>query len=125
MPLRERNIKHATLMVAALAILTACITTAPVLSPTKAAEMDAIRAACAAMGLNPHAAPFVDCVGSLTESAAEVSQAGATPVPKNDGPYRAEDACAAIGLAPSTARYSYCVSNLRATIDQSKNIGAR
>jgi hypothetical protein len=91
----------------------------------------AIRAACAAMGLDPHEAPFFYCVRSLQNSAPARPYAMRTPTTLNDAtPYRpsngtAANACAAIGLDPATARYSYCVSDLQATIDQENNIGAR
>jgi hypothetical protein len=121
------------LVLAGAALVAACASTAPALSPAQAAELNSIRAACAAMGLNPSEAPFIYCVRSLTASAprrpyamnrtvvSDAGQPGAGFAQGGD----ADGACAAIGLNPTTARYSYCVSDLRATIEQANNIGAR
>ena len=112
-------------ILAGAAALGACASALPIASSARAADMATIRAACAAMGLNPHEAPFDYCVRSLAASAPARPRPGIAPVAISGEPYRAEDACQAIGLDPSTARFSYCVGNLRATIDQSNNVGAR
>jgi len=124
------------LILAGATLVTACGVTAP--APAQADETNSIRAACAAMGLNPSEGPFAKCVISLRESAprrpyasassaisrTNVSDAGAPGAGMHDGS-DAAGACAAIGLNPASARYAYCVSDLRATIDQANNIGAR
>ena len=91
----------------------------------RAADVTSIQNACAAIGLHPGEAPFVQCVqslqrsASLPDSALPASQNG-TGVAVGSGEtrvgHRSEYACRAIGLDPATARYSYCVANLRQTL---------
>jgi hypothetical protein len=108
------------------------------MSPAQAADMGTIRAACAAMGLNPSEAPFAYCLRSLAQSAPVQPYAMNTPVAMSDaGDYRgpgltgtgishnAADACAAIGLDPGTARYSYCVGDLNHTLFDEQGISAQ
>lgn len=113
--------KRALTILAIGAAVAACSTTAPTLSPAQAAETGRARAACAALGLDPHTGPFFDCVRSLDASASPRPVAVAAAAPADS----AEGACAAMGIDPSTARYSYCVGNLRQTLDDANNIGAR
>ncbi|HXE17541.1 MAG TPA: hypothetical protein VN632_09945 [Stellaceae bacterium] len=99
----------------------ACAATAPTMSHAQAADMNRVHAACAALGLNPHEAPYFGCIRSLEASlpARPVAMAAAAPAGTIEG------ACAAIGIDPNTARFSYCVGNLRQTLDDANNIGAR
>jgi hypothetical protein len=108
------------------------------LSPARAAESDSVRAACAAMGLNPSEAPFAYCVRSLAASApaqgyamnapAAVSDVGGYPSTYRPGftgtgiSHNAANACAAVGIDPTTARFSYCVGNLNAALFQTQGI---
>lgn len=91
----------------------------------RAADVITIRNACAAIGLHPGQAPFIQCVQSLQRSASlpESALAGSQNGPdvavgsgETRVGHRSEYACQAIGLDPTTARYSYCVSNLRQTL---------
>lgn len=109
-------------------------TTGGFLSPAYAQDMQSVRTACAAMGLNPSEAPFAYCVRSLAQSAPAQNYAmNASNSASDATPYRpgftgtgishdARSACAAIGLNPATARFSYCVGNLRATLFDSQRI---
>src|SRR6185437_508549 len=65
-PVGERDMNRVLTILAIGAAVGAA--TAPSLSPAQAAEMSRARAACAALGLNPHEAPFFDCVQSLEAS---------------------------------------------------------
>jgi hypothetical protein len=103
-------------------------------APARAADMNSVRAACTAMGLNPSEAPFIYCVQSLAGSAAPQVYAMNRATTASDADsyyhssttgYRAENACAAIGLDPTTARYSYCVSNLNQTLFDQQNFLTR
>lgn len=119
------------LIAGAAMIVAAGAATAPA---THAASLDSVRAACAAMGLNPTEAPFTDCVASLQNSVPRDSRAlrlsagsgvtGLGYVTPSLG-VGAQPACAAIGLDPSTARYTYCVANLRQTMFDDSNVNAR
>ncbi len=123
--------KNALLSAGAVAALCVGMSLA---TPARAADMSSIRAACAAMGLNPSEAPFVYCVQSLAQSAQPQVYAMNPPTTASDAGsyyhssttgYRAENACSAIGLAPTTARFSYCVSNLNQTLFDQQNFLTR
>ncbi len=106
-------------------VIGVCALGGPIFSTARGADIDTIRNACAAIGLDPGEAPFIQCVqslersASLPESALAASQNG-VDVAVGSGEtrvgHRSEYACRAIGLSPTTARYSYCVANLRQTL---------
>ena len=103
------------------------------MTATHAADMNTIRAACAAIGLTPSETPFASCVRSLEDA---VSQPALTlrPTIAADAPvgsgetrigHRSEYACRAVGIDPGTARYSYCVTNLKQTLFDDQNAMTR
>jgi hypothetical protein len=88
--------------------------------------MGAIRAACAATGLNPSEAPYAYSIQSLAESALTKSNTMNPPIQMSDDGgtdtgYPAENSCAAIGLNPATA-YRHCVSNLNQALFDEQNL---
>jgi hypothetical protein len=129
--------RRVLLVLAGAVAVAACASAPPILSPAQAAEMGSIRAACAAMGLNPSEAPFIYCVHSLANSAPVQPYAMNTPTALSDaGDYRAPgtgtgishnaaNACAAIGLDPGTARFSYCVGDLNHTLFDTETISSQ
>ena len=103
------------------------------LTAAHAADINTIRAACAAIGLTPTEAPFDYCVLSLEDA---VSLPGLTLKPTiaadaavGSGEtrigHRSEYACRAVGIDPGTARYSYCVTNLKQTLFDNQNAMTR
>ncbi|HEX4040253.1 MAG TPA: hypothetical protein VHY10_01015 [Xanthobacteraceae bacterium] len=128
--------RRVLLVLAGAVAVAGCASLSP-LSTAQAADMGTIRAACAAMGLNPSEAPFIYCVHSLANSAPVQPYAMNTPTAMSDaGDYRAPgtgtgishnaaSACAAIGLDPATARFSYCVGDLNHTLFDTETISSQ
>ena len=103
------------------------------MSAAHAADINIIRAACAAIGLAPSEEPFAYCVQSLEDAVSQPALV-LTPTIAADAivgsgetrvGHRSEYACRAVGLNPRSARYSYCVTNLKQTLFDSQNVLAR
>jgi hypothetical protein len=71
------------------------------------------RRACATMGLNTSEAPFIYCVISLNESAAQMDQAALTQGDRN--------ACFARGMKSGTPAFANCVLDREDTVYRDDN----